>query len=396
MRAPSTLHRRIISIFASVLAVTLGVVIAPARAQEGDSHDEWTFENVRLRFAFFEQEGAGYQSQDAPDSHLRGGEHALIFQPAGAFRVRQNENVTHDVTIPIDIVSAASPDAIDVMTTASRENEAGSLDVVSTVRTAPNDQLVLHWGAHFEEYWGTGFLGASFARSFADDNATLRTGVEVIYDSFDAITWQGIDPGPVENRLTASLSSSLSQLLSPTTIVSGTYTFTSQVGRLETTYNSVPVEGGTRVSEKFPHTRSRHTFAAELRQAIPRTHTVLGVGYRFYVDTFDATAHTAQATLTQYLGDFWLSGHYRFHHQTAPWFWTDLVASDAPAYAPRTGDSDLETLDAQEVGLTLRWFFDRKGALSATDSFIQLGYVYYWRSNSLDSHIASIDFGYDF
>jgi hypothetical protein len=135
---------------------------------------------------------------------------------------------------------------------------------------------------------------------------------------------------------------------------------------------------------------------AELRQALPDTDTFLGLSYRFYVDSFGAIAHSARLIATQYLGDLWLRGHYRFHHQDAPSFWMASAPDDLPAWAPRTADSDLETLDAHELGLSARWFFDRRGALTARSSYLQLGYLYYWRSNSLRSHVASLELGVGF
>jgi hypothetical protein len=186
-------------------------------------------------------------------------------------------------------------------------------------------------------------------------------------------------------------------MLSPTTIVSGTYTFTGQFGHLETTYNSVPLASGAgRLADRYPRSRGRHALTAELRQALPDTDTFLGLSYRFYVDSFGAIAHSARLIATQYLGDLWLRGHYRFHHQDAPSFWMASAPDDLPAWAPRTADSDLETLDAHELGLNARWFFDRRGALTARSSYLQLGYLYYWRSNSLRSHVASLELGVGF
>ena len=44
-------------------------------------------------------------------------------------RVRQNSKVEHTVTLPIDVITSASTDAIDATTSASRHNEAGTLQV---------------------------------------------------------------------------------------------------------------------------------------------------------------------------------------------------------------------------------------------------------------------------
>lgn len=356
----------------------------------------WGFDFAALRFAVFQQEGRGYQSQASDDLRGRGSEHAWIFQPILAFRVRQDESTTHDVVIPIDVVTAASPDALDAISTASRDNEAGSLDVTTTTRLDPETTLQLHYGVHFEEYWGTGFLGTSIARSLADDNAVARFGIEAIYDAFDALQPNGFDPGPVVSRFTSSVYASISQLLSPTTVVGASYTFTGQWGHLETTYNSVPTLEGGRLADRYPRQRGRHALTGELRQAIPDSGTYFALWYRFYADSFDAQAHSARFTVTQYVGDLWLRAHYRFHHQDAPSFWTTAVPADLPPWAPRTADSDLETLDAHELGIAARWFFERTGAMTATTPFLQLSYVNYRRTNSLEAHVGAVDFGYGF
>jgi hypothetical protein len=393
----------------ALATLALVVLIAPGLASQDHMRDptdlsDWSVEQMAFRFAIFQQEGRGLQSQAEIDRTAgapiqRGSEHAWIFQPMISALIRQDRDTTHSLTLPIDIVTAASPDALnpDVQTNASRENEAAGLDLVTTVRDSEDVSWQLHIGFHFEEYWGNGQIGGAFIHRFADDNATLRLGIETIFDSFDPLQPDGIDPGPVVNRFGTAATGSISQLLSPTTIAMASYTFTAQFGVLETTYNSVPVVGGGRLGDRYPRTRGRHTLTGEIRQAIPETDTYLALSYRFYADTFGALAHSSQLTATQYIGDLWVRGHYRFHHQDAPSFWMSSAPTlDAPEWLLRTSDSDLETLDAHEGGLDVRWFFDRRGALTAQSSYVQLGYVVYGRSTGLVMHVGSFDFGFGF
>jgi hypothetical protein len=69
---------------------------------------------------------------------------------------------------------------------------------------------------------------------------------------------------------------------------------------------------------------------------------------------------------------------------------------EMPEWVLRTSDSDLETLDAHEGGINVRWFFDRQGALTVRSSYVQLGYVVYGRSTGLAMHVGSFDFGFGF
>ena len=374
-----------------LLALSVLLAAPAAFAQDGPA-----FEQLRFRYAIFQQEGRGVQSQARPDADGRGSEHAWIMQPIASFRMRQDASAVHTLTVPVDIVTSASTDALDAVSSASRENEAASLDAVSTVELDSTRTLSLHYGGHAEEYWGTGFLGVALSQSLADENATLRTGFEIIHDSFDQLQPNGFDPGPVVSRFTASVHGALSQLLSPTTIVSGGYTFTAQFGHLETSYNSTVSTEGVRFPDRFPRRRGRHVFTAEIRQAIPALGTFLSGSYRFYVDSFDAMAHTLRAVATQYIGDLWLRGHYRFHTQTPPSFWASTVDPVFDSQELRTADSDLEAFDAHELGVSTRWFVDRQGALTARSTFLELSYLHYWRSNSLRVHVGSLEFGVRF
>ncbi len=374
------------------VALLLTLASAGARAQA----DDWTYEYFGYRFGLFRQNGRGLQSRATNDSSMAGSEDAWIFQNLLAFQLRQDRNAVHNLAIPVDVVSAASTDALDAVSTASRDTEAVDVDYLLTLRDNATTTYQLRVRPHYEEHWISEGIGGAVIHSFAEDNATFRAGVELTLDSFDAIQPSGFDPGPYVNRFTAGFHAGISQLLSPTTMVSGLYQFTAQFGYLETTYNSVPYEQGGRVPERMPRQRGRHSLSGELRQAIPESGTYLMLSYRFYADSFQATAHTAQGTLTQEIGDFWLRGHFRFHYQDAPWFWMPMASSDMPAWAPRTADSDLATLHAQEIGLSARWFFERQGALTARSSFVSVGYLHYWRSNGLATHLATVEMGLGF
>jgi hypothetical protein len=380
---------------AAWLACACGALVSSSVGAQEDTGDGWRVEQFASRVTLFAQEGRGIQSQSEPDEQLRGDERTLIFQPTLHSLIRSDRNVRHDVTIPVDIVSAASPDALDAVTTASRDNEAVTLDIVSSIRTDRGWYVPIHWGGHIEENYWSGIFGFGVLVPMADDNATFRASVDTIFDTFDPISPTGFDAG-LAHRLTMSVNIGFSQILSPTTIVSGAYGLTNQYGRLETTHNSVPNFEGKRVGDLFPRTRMRHAFSVDLRQAVPDSRTFFEGNYRFYVDDFGILAHTLQLGATQYIGDIWLRGHYRFHTQSAPYFWTEVTSLGQNDRAPRTADSDLEALDAHEVGGTLRLFFDRLGALTAESSYVQFGYAHYWRTNGLSVHVGSLEWGQTF
>ncbi len=359
---------------------------------EGDPG--FALERFATRFGVFQQDGAGgYQSQASDDRHSRGSEATWIFQPMLYGRIRQASNVRHEVYIPVDVITAASTDALDVVSSASRDSEAVSLDVYSTIEADPDTRYTLHWGAHVEEPLRAGWGGLAVSRDLADDNAVFTTSVDLIVDVFDPVQFTGYDPGITE-RLTATINTSISQLLSPTTVVSLAYGMTAQLGTLATTWNSVPISDGDRTGDLFPRRRIRHALSGRLAQAIPDTRTFFSIAYRFYVDDFGILAHTPEATVTQHLGEeVSLRLGYRFHSQSAAWFWTASVPSTFDFDRPRTADSDLEALYAHEVGLTARWYYDPGGARTASSSYFEAAYLRYERSNGLYVNLASLGWG---
>ena len=350
-------------------------------------------ERFGARFTVFSQEGQGLQSQASSNSAGPGSEATTIFNPMFYAHLRQRGGVRHDVYLPVDIVTAVSTDALDAVATASRENEAVSLDVMTTVDDGPDQRLLLHWGGHWEEEMRAVRLGFGISNDFADDNATLTIMFDTVADVLEPVQHYGWDPG-LDWRFTLGANITFTQLLSETTTMLLSYGITGQNGHIHTPWNSVPLEGEGRVGDYWPKTRVRHAATLRLAQGIPATRTFANAGYRFYVDDYGAIAHSADITVTQYVtDDFWLRANYRFHSQGAPVFWQSMFPASGTQTDYRTADSDLAALDLHEVGGGMRWFYDRRGAPSVDTSWVELNYLYYGRSNSLQVHVGSIGFG---
>jgi hypothetical protein len=346
------------------------------------------------RFTLFSQQGQGLQSQASNNPQGPGSEAVTIFNPIFYAHLKQRGGITHDVYIPVDIVTAVSTDALDAVATASRENEAFAADIMTTVEDGPDQRLLLHWGAHVEEEMRAVRLGFGISNDFADDNAMLTVMFDAVGDVLEPDQPNGYDPG-LESRFTFGANITFTQILSETTTMLASYGVTGQSGHIHTPWNSIPMEAGGRIADYWPKTRVRHAASLRLAQGIPATRTFANAGYRFYFDDYGATAHSADVTLTQYVtDDFWVRANYRYHSQGAPVFWQSLFpATSDPQYGYRTADSDLATLDLHEVGGSMRWFYDRRGAPTIDTSWFEVNYVYYGRSNSLEVHVASLGFG---
>jgi hypothetical protein len=353
--------------------------------------DLW-IDRFGARLSLFDQTGRGWQSQATSDPRTPGSEAVFIANPVLYTHLTQRGGIQHDVYLPIDVLTSASTDALSAVTSASRDNESFTLDVTTTVDDGPDQRLLVRWGGHVEEELKSVNLGVGTSLDFADDNATLVLGFDALLDIFDPVQWNGVDLG-LTQRLTLSLNGTFTQLLSESTTLTIAYGFTGQLGHIHTPWNSVPREGGSRAGDLFPATRMRHAATVRLAQGIDATRTFFNGAYRLYVDDYGVVAHSPEITGTQYLSDeLWLRGQYRYHSQGAPFFFMTSFPETGRAYDYRTADSDLAALDLHEVSGSLRYFYDRHGQPSATSGWVELGYTYYRRSNSLEIHMGTIGF----
>lgn len=349
------------------------------------------------RFAWFDQDGRGYQSQ-AGRAIGPGSESLRVLQPSFYVRAAQRDTVIWDVGFQLDVVTAASADALDAMSTASLHNEAGTLDVAATWRASDDDTIAFRGAGHLEETLRSGSLGVAYTRELAEDNATVAVSANGTVDRFDTIQPNGFTPG-LAVRQTWNGNLTVSQILSRTTVGSLSYGITHQRGVLQQTWNSSPIAPcgvmplcTERAPEIFPGTRLRHAIRATIAQRIPQSDMTLRLGYRFYADDFDVRASTIDGELIQGLGDYvGLTVRYRYHHQTSASFYYDRLPSALRFdETPRTSDSDLARFDAQLIGVRLDLFMP--GTRRTGRHGFDLAYHYYFRSNTLDTHLLA--FGY--
>lgn len=354
------------------------------------SSNSLRLESLRLRLTAFDQDGRGYQSQaDRASVHKPGSELLFVNQPQLEM-VASSGRLTHRLWIPVDVVTSASADALDVVTSASRHNEAASFDLSSTYHVRPGSDATVRAAAHVEEPFRSYQFGAGFAHSFAEDNAVISASVNQATDEFDRFDIYGRRSGRVY-RSSTNGNVGLSQLLSPTTVAYVGYGGTLQLGELSNTWNAVPLADGRLGREFLPRRRGRHAVIARFAQALPWQGALHG-SYRFYMDTWLIRAHTVEANLWQHLGRA-LSARltYRYHTQSAPEFWT-LAASPSAEF--RSADSDLAGLHAQTVGGGLAIDLETVGQLRRLHA--DVGYERYFRSNDLHVNVYTCAVGFGF
>ena len=379
------------------------VLALPARADTTSGDDETLFsqgilddpqafriESVRLRYSHFRQEGRGYQSQaDRASAQVPGSERLEVQQYQGEVVARHGK-FTHTLWVPVDVVTGASPDALDAVSGSSRVNEAGTIDLSTTYHASEDSELSLRAAFHVEEPFRSWLLGVGGARSFADGNTTLAASLNQSFDWFDNFDLRGKRQGAVF-RSSTNANLSLAQLLSPTTVGHLSYGVTLQLGELSNTWNAVPLASGELGRERLPTLRHRHAFVGRLAQALP-WRAALKAQYRYYLDDWGLRAHTIEGQLSQRLHRFaHLRGSYRRDFQRGAHFFT-LAAEQGDRW--RTADSDLAPFRAATYGLMLALDLDVVPGLS--NLHLDLGFDRYVRSNDLHAMVYTCSAGMSF
>jgi hypothetical protein len=303
-------------------------------------------EAVNLRFTNFDQSGHGYQSRAGPVGGP-GDEALSVQEPQLEVIAKQGDKITHRVWIPVDVVTNASPDAIDVVSTASHNNFAGSFDWTMTYKATPETSAAVQTGLHMEENFCSWNQGIGVVRSFAEDNTVLEASVNEIVDWFDKFALDGAHDGHTA-RTSSNGNLGLTQLLSPTTVAHLDYGITLQRGQLSNGWNIVPLDNSGIALEILPASRTRQAFVGRLAQWLPWDGAAHAF-YRFYIDDWGIRAHTLEFELHQRVSRLsYLRATYRFHRQTGASFFTTRAA---PGFATATADSDLAPFDAQTLGV---------------------------------------------
>src|SRR4030095_9515862 len=141
------------------------------------------------------------------------------------FVMKQGENLTHRVWVPVDLVTSASADASaryyappDVVSHSAAQNVAAEVDYQLGVRAGPETTWTAAAGMHYEENFLSWLYSLDYHRSLADDNATLTRSAQQALDWFDSFRLGGQRSGRT-SRSTTTFNVGLSQLLSPSTLL---------------------------------------------------------------------------------------------------------------------------------------------------------------------------------
>ncbi|MCP4916559.1 MAG: DUF3570 domain-containing protein [Proteobacteria bacterium] len=131
-----------------------------------------------------------------------------------------------------------------------------------------------------------------------------------------------------------------------------------QLGCYANAYRFVPLEKGLVVPERNPHQLGRAAAALRFAQALGNRAALLG-GYRFYQDTWEVRAHTADLTARLLVMDerLMLSGTGRYSNQSGALFGASPQVADLAVPGWRSADRELSGFVSQHAGLRAEWSF---------------------------------------
>lgn len=302
-----------------------------------------------------------------------------VISPRARAQKRFGDSSQVDVSYAADIWTSAS---IDIRTSASVRPVTEQRDELDLGLSHDWDDLHLRTGYRFStehDYTSHGVtLGAGL--DLAQNAATLDLNLHAIGDTVG----QSGNPSFARALTTLDAALTYTQVLDPLMFMQLTYELANNRGYQSSPYRYVGV-GGTGMGcvgaslclpERVPSLRTRHAFALLVRRALSDTFSV-GLNYRFYVDDWSLSSHTALLDVGVNVAQHTLlSLRYRFYTQGAVSFY-QLRYATLGVDEYRTRDRELSQLTYHRVGAELeRSFPVGEGKLSANLSLSGNFYKY--------------------
>jgi len=300
---------------------------------------------------------AGVLPDDRADLmyHSYDGGGVTIDGPSLLVRKKFAEKYAVSASYYVDMVSSAS---IDVITTAS-----------------PYDEERTQYGAGFEYLRGKVTYAATFSNSSENDYNADTASVSISQDMFGDLTtvalyftrgWDDVTrrgdatfADTVDRRLYGV---TVSQVATKNLILGLSFETITEEGFLNNPYRQVrfvdpdAALGYAYEAERYPRTRTGNALALRARWYLPYR-AALQADYRFYSDTWDINASTAEVAYTHPLDDEWtFDVHYRFYTQNTAEFYSDLFPrEDFQNFLAR--DKELAAMQSHSLGFGVAYEF---------------------------------------
>jgi len=264
--------------------------------------------------------------------------------PALLVRKKLADTVSLSASYYIDMVSNAS---IDVVTTASPYKETrkeynlgldyvvrDSSITVSTSNSKEPDYIANGTSIDVSQEVFGGMTSLSLGYTRAHDKVG-RNGYEGFFDT--ATHWR--------YRL------GVTQILSPSWLTSANFEAVSDDGYLGSPYRVARVFGAA-IPERNPRTRSSRAIKLRSLGEVVPGHAVR-VEYRYFWDTWDIKAHTAELGYVRQFSDLWLLDWYaRYYKQQHALFYSDNASSET-TYISR--NRQLSTFKSTALGAKMAY-----------------------------------------
>ena len=355
----------------NILITALSLIATCALAGEDELH---------IKSSFYHQtDGGGNEAID---------EDASVFETIVFVNKNIDENDDVSVRILADLFSAASVERAH--NPEYRANQSGASGDFVAGGT-------LGWKHAFDRWdWASNTsiskeysylslgVGTSGSLRFNEDNSTLSLSLQTYQDTVDMIRFNGLkDPEEDRNTYTANLS--LTQILTPRSLVDITYSHTEQDGFLATQYSSVFING-VEDFEILPDARSRDSLTVRYKHAVGDT-DAWEAGLRQYTDDWGINATTLDLRYFKYVNTrLLLEPTYRLHTQSEADYYKPSFTVAEPF---QTSDPDLGDFLGHMVGLKAN-LLDREILWLKGD--FDVGAYFYTRDNGLD--MFWLTFGY--
>ena len=318
---------------------------------------------------------------------------------------KKNNKHTFGVELGIDVYSSASSDKIDPTTISS----ASSKDVrispsLNYLKENAKNNTALGGGVSFSQEFDYTSIGANvlFAKATKDKNREFSAKASVFLD-----TWSVILPVELRNietdfkykqgdntpRNSYNLALGLSQVVNQRFQVSILTDIGYQTGLLGTAYQRVYFgdNGNNTYSEKLPDNRFKLPVGLRANYFLGDKF-ILRSFYRFYIDSWNLTAHTAELEIPYKITPFVsVAPFYRFYSQSGVDYFKPykehLLSDNSEFY---TSDYDLSKFTSHLFGLNFR-MVSANGLMGVKKlNVVELRYSYYNRSTDLTSHLITL------
>ncbi|MEO7774559.1 MAG: DUF3570 domain-containing protein [Steroidobacteraceae bacterium] len=285
--------------------------------------------------------------------HRYDGGGVVVQGPSVLVRKSFGQSVSVSANYYVDMISSAS---IDVVTTASPYKERREQKSLSADYLRGKSLYSLGYIESEESDYTAKTASFNISQDMFGDLTTVSFGFARGWDDIGSR-----EPTFHQSTDRRNYRLGVTQVLTRNMILALNYEGVSEEGYLQNPYRSLRYLTPdpnlyTTGPEIYPRTRTSNAASGRLRYYLPWRAAVDGK-YRFYTDTWNIHAHTAELEYTQPLWKKWVfNGNYRFYKQNAADFYNDLFPrANFQNFIAR--DKEISTYIGHTIGLGASYEF---------------------------------------